>query len=514
MVCGRHASPGPCLIAGATSVVPGTSRPGRAGRQDTFEATEEAVGDRRYDAGQGVGTSSGATETERVQAGRESVVRRGWPQAIRGALLTALCVALLGQAVAFLALLAGALPKASAGQAARYGWALFYAFHHVGMAFRSTDLRLPAGADRVLAWPSGFAVDAVVAFALLTGTALAAWMLLRAGRSLGLTVGGPELQRGIHGAKVAVPYALFSWVASWGLSIRLTLPGSSPMSVHPSHLAAFFWPLSLGAIFGALGGIRSAGGEIWSSPWLWETETWPRRWRGAVKGGLWMLGLGLALSIVGLGVLAVVDAHRTASYVDTIFRPGFGTGVAALVLALLALPNAAAWTLVPSMGGCLEVGGGAGSSLPPYCFLSYGSFFGRPLPDAFNSAWGYHELGPPPRWFLLFLLVPAIAVLAGGALAAGRAQVRGPWEGALAGAMAGAVFAVSLTVLLILALVSARFHGPLSYVATGYFRYGPYPPYGFELGLVWGAAGGALGGFVRGIGARRSRPLHRAVMPS
>lgn len=458
--------------------------------------------------------SAGAPDTETVETGASSVVRRGWPQAIRGALLAALAVAALGQIVAFLALLAGALADASAGQAARYGWALFYASHHIGLALRSPALRLPAGAEDVLAWPGGYAVDAVVAFALLSGTALAAWMLTRAGRRIGEAVGGPELRRGIHGAKVAVPYALLSWIASWGSSVRLRLPDASPLSVHPSHLAAFFWPLALGAAFGALGGIRSAGEGIWTSPWIWETEAWPRRWRGAVRGGLWMLGLGLALSLVGLVILAVTEPHRTASLADAAFHPGVGTGFAMVLLGLLALPNAAAWTLVPAMGGCLEVGGGAGSSLPPYCFLSYDSFFGHRLPDTFNSAWGYPELGPSPRGFLLFLLVPAIAILAGGVLAAGRAEVRGRLEGALVGAMAGAVFALALAALLILALVTARFHGPLSYVATGYFRYGPYPPYGLELGLAWGAIGGAIGGLLGAFRTRRSRPVHRAVMPS
>ena len=462
----------------------------------------------------GVEMSAGAPEMERIEAGAPSVVRRGWPQAIRGALLAALSVAALGQVVAFLALLAGALGAASAGQAARYGWALFYAFHHVGLAFRSPSLRLPADAEQVLAWPGGYAVDAVAAFALLSGTALAAWMLTRAGRRVGETVGGPELRRGVHGAKVAVPYAALSGIASWGLTLTLRLPDAAPLSVQPSHLAAFFWPLGIGVAFGAIGGIRSAGEAVWTSPWIWETETWPRRWRGAVRGGLWMLGLGLSLSLVGLGILAIVDADRTASIVDAAFHPGVGTGFAVVLLGVLALPNVAAWTLVPAMGGCLEVGGGAGSSLPPYCFLSYGSFFGHRLPDTFNTAWGYPELGPPPRGFLLFLLIPAISTLAGGVLAAGWGEVRGRPEGALVGAMAGMVFAVALTALLILALVTARFHGPLSYVATGYFRYGPYPPYGLELGLVWGVVGGAIGGFIHAVRRRRSRPVHRAVMPS
>ncbi len=197
----------------------------------------------------------------RDRKGRDRRIVGGAPRMAaghRGAFLAALSVAALGQIVAFLALLAGALPGASAGQAARYGWALFYAFHHVGVAFACPDLRLPAGAEQVLAWSAGYAVDAVVAFALLSGTALAAWMLMRAGRSIGGAVGGPELRRGIHGAKVAVPYAILSWIPSWGLSVRLRLPDASPLSVHPSHLAAFFWPLALGAAFGALGGIRSS----------------------------------------------------------------------------------------------------------------------------------------------------------------------------------------------------------------------------------------------------------------
>jgi len=82
------------------------------------------------------------------------------------------------------------------------------------------------------------------------------------------------------------------------------------------------------------------------------------------------------------------------------------------------------------------------------------------------------------------------------------------------GASAGTVFAVVLTALLILAQVTARFHGPLSYVVTGYFRYGTCPPCGLELGLVWGVVGGAVGWFLRAVSTRRSRPVHRAVMPS
>jgi len=429
---------------------------------------------------------------------------RGWIVATRGAVVAALLIAALGQVVAFLGLLVDAFPKTSAGQTARYGWALFYLFHHVGMVVRSPSLRLTAHADEVLSWPSGYAVDAVVALALLSGTALVAWLLVRAGRRVGEYVGGPELRRAIHGAKVAVPYALLSWVAAWGLSIRVRLPDASPLLVYPSRLASLFWPLALGAAFGAIGGIRSVGDRIWTSDWLWASKSWGRRWRGAVAGGVWMLALGLVLSLVGLGIVLAVEGHRTASFMSQAFRPGVGIGVMAVVLALLALPNAAVWILVPAMGGCLEIGwGGVGSGVPAYCFLSYQSFFGRPLADTFNPSWGYHQLGAPPRAAFLFLLVPLVAVLGGGALAASRARVTRRAEPALVGGMAGIAFTAMFTGVLLLAEVTARFNGPLS-VAVGFFRYGPYPPYGIQLALAWGVLGGAIGGALLGVSSRSS----------
>ena len=458
--------------------------------------------------------SAGTSETERVAIARRSLFRGGWPQATVGALVTALCVGALGQSVAFVAFLADAFPGASAAQAARYGGALFYVFHHVGMAVHSPDLHLADDADRVLGWPSGRAVDAVIAFAFLSGTAVVMGLLIRAGRSAGQAVGGPELRRVIHGAKVAVPYALLSWSASWALSFQVSIPDSSPMSAHPSHIASFLWPLALGAVFGGVGGIRSAGDGMWTSPWLWATEAWPRRWRGALAGGMWMLGLGLVLSLAGLGVAAASEPSIAASYAGTVFRPGVGTGLMAVLLALLALPNVAAWILVPAMGGCLEVGGGAGTSLPSFCFLSYESFFDRPLPGTFNHFWGYPELGQPPRAWLLFLLVPLVAVMVSGALAARRAEARGRWEGLLVGGLAGGVFAVLLTGVLILAAVTARFEGPLTDVATGYFRYGPYPPYGFELALGWGTLGGATGGFLRAVMSGGATRFARRPAPS
>lgn len=439
------------------------------------------------------------------------LLREGWGRAARGAGLTALAVAVLGQAVAFLGLVAGSPPGSSVGQTARYGLGLFYLFHHVGMVVQTSDLQLFDGAAGALGWPSGFAIDAVVAFAPLTATAFVAWMLMQVGRSVGTAVGGQELRRAVHGAKVALPYALLCWAVAWGVRFRLTLPDSGPLSVHPSRLAAFFWPLALGAVFGAIGGVRSVGGGVWTSEWLWASDAWGRRWRGAVVGGIGMLALGLALSLVGLLIVAVVDGSTAGSYLRGAFGPGDGTGIMAVVTFALFLPNIGAWVLVPAMGGCLEVGGGPGSSLPPYCFLSYNSFVMHPVPDRFSSSWGYQELGAPPTAFLLFLVVPVIAMLVGGALAARWAASATRAEGALVGGMAGLIFAASFTFLLVLSEITARLNGPISDVATGYFRYGPYPPYGFQLAMAWGVIGGVIGGI---LGARKRAGPRSTVTPT
>jgi hypothetical protein len=69
--------------------------------------------------------------------------------------------------------------------------------------------------------------------------------------------------------------------------------------------------------------------------------------------------------------------------------------------------------------------------------------------------------------------------------------------------MAGIAFTAMFTGVLLLAEVTARFNGPLS-VAVGFFRYGPYPPYGIQLALAWGVLGGAIGGALLGVSSRSS----------
>src|SRR6266571_3245513 len=228
----------------------------------------------------------------------------GWGRATRGAVITALGAAGLAEAAMLLLHAGRPVPGTSVVDALRQGWALFYLFHHVGIEVISPRFHLPAGAEVIAGTPSNYDVDATVAFAALAGTVLVLWLLFRAGRATAEAAGGGPFARGLHGLKVAVPYTLLSYVPSWFLHLRLQLPGASPMSIHPSRLASLFWPLALAAFMGFVGGIRSAGQEVWTSDW-WEGDRWNRRWRGALAGGWRMTCMALSLALAGLAGLAV-----------------------------------------------------------------------------------------------------------------------------------------------------------------------------------------------------------------
>jgi Family of unknown function (DUF6350) len=424
----------------------------------------------------------------------------GWGVAAVGAAAAALAAAAVAQALAFLLAGARLLPGTSAADAAREGWLLFYLFHHVGIEVLSPSFHLPGGAEKVAGLPSHTSVDATVAFAFMGGTAMVMWMLARAGRRVAEAAGGSPGQRGVHGAKVALPYALIAWGASWGLSFRPPFPGTSLLSIHPSHLASLFWPLAIAAVAGSVGGVRSAGGAMWTSDW-WTTDRWNRRWRGALSGGWRMLWVGLAAAFASVLGLAAARPDVAVAYFRTTFRWGVPSGVGLLGLHAMAIPNMAAWTLVPAMGGCLEVNGT--SVFEPYCFMSYSHYVGHPLPGPLNAS-GYPNLGGIPPGFFLFLLVPLVAVILGGMHAARKAAVRTAGEAVGVGALAGGAFALMFVAVLALAAITARFNGPIFIVSTGYWRFGPGPAAGFQLAMAWGALGGAAGAMIaRGLGRRR-----------
>jgi hypothetical protein len=434
--------------------------------------------------------------TAREDTGRHPFLR-GWDRALIGAAATALGAAALAELAMLLLRAVQPLPGTSVTDAARQGWALFYLFHHVGIEVISPNFHLPRGAELVAGTPSGYDIDATVSFAAMTGTLLVLWQLFRAGGATAQAAGGEPLGRGFQGMKIALPYALLSYVPSWWLEFRLILPGASPLTIHPSHLASFFWPAAMAAVMGFAGGLATAGDELWMSDW-WETDRWNRRWRGALAGGWSMTWSAMALGVAALLGLAVARPEDTAAFFGAISSHGGLSGLALAVLTALVLPNMAVWLLVPAMGGCLEVGG----INHPFCFLSYGYYPGHQLGGLPTNLSGFPNLGPAPGVFLLFLLVPLLAVLFGGMTAARRAEARSPGEAVVAGTAAGVVFAVLFMVLVVVASVRAVFNGPFSYVATGFFRYGPNPVSALQLALLWGAGGGGVGGW---LGRPRTR---------
>src|SRR2546423_8141623 len=113
------------------------------------------------------------------------------------------------------------------------------------MVFTTSAPRPPPRAAAVLSLPSGYASTATVAVALLSLTVLAVWLLARTGRAVGEELGGGPLHRGVHGMKVAAPYAAISYGASWPLHLHLRLPQTSPVDVVPSRLAPLFLPLAI-----------------------------------------------------------------------------------------------------------------------------------------------------------------------------------------------------------------------------------------------------------------------------
>jgi Family of unknown function (DUF6350) len=429
---------------------------------------------------------------------RHRVLRGGWKRAVVGAFVAIAVVGAIGELVGLLLALGHAVPGLDAAQGARMGWALFYAAHHVGMVFRTPSLHLPIRSAEALEWPAGFPVDGVAAVAFAGMTAVAVWLLARAGRAVAAEAGGTVPRRAVHGMKVAVPYALVSFGAGWTLHLHLRLPHTSPLSFHPSRPASLMWPLTIAALAGLVGGISSVRDELWVSEW-WESKSWPKRWHGAFVGGWTMLLAGLGLSFLSLCALAIARPADASAFLHGMFAAGPVAGIGMLILAIAAVPNAASWVLAPAMGGCDQVGGGAGGPLPPYCFVSYSNLVSHRLPAApRDTYWGFPGIGTAPHAYLAFLAIPAIAVVLGAVRAVRRSEARTGREGLIVGALSGVVFAASFVAVLAVVSVTVRMGGSLFLTTSGYYRYGPYPAYGFGLALAWGALGGAVVGGVLG----------------
>lgn len=420
-----------------------------------------------------------------------SPLGRGWNTAVVRAVLAVAALLLLAQAVVVLAYFAAEDPtKPSAGTVARFGGVVFYAFHHVG--FR---LDFPRSALAQPGTPLGAFAGAVVAFAAMAGTFLGLWLLYLGGRAVARECGGSTLARGLHGLKVAPPYAALALAGSFLLRFKPE-DGAQTPTIHPSYAAALLWPIALAAAAGFVGGVRSEH-QDGGSRLIPDRETLGRRLYAALAGGWRMILFGLVFAFVGLLVMAVVKPDATGDYFSS-FDRGTLDGVLAIVGTLLLLPNMAAWVLFPAMGSCVSLSGPLS-----ICFLSY-RHFPRGTATAFAGSAGAGNpfglnLPSAPGGYFLFLLVPLAAVLLGGMAAArkGRATTRN--QAVALGGSAGVVFAALSVITVVLASISIRISGGVAGITgSGSFRIGPELTSSVLWALLWGVVGGALGGLWEG----------------
>jgi uncharacterized protein DUF6350 len=387
-----------------------------------------------------------------------------------GAVTTVVVLGAVAEVMSFLFYAGSGEGRPSLVSFAQVGGLIFFFFHHVGITcVGSTGSCLPGILEG--------ATDTIAAAALL-GTFVGLWLLSSAGRKIGEEAGGSGWMRGLAGAKVAVPYAVLTLaVASVSRIPRDALDPNGSPAIHPSYVGALLWPLALAALAGFAGGFRSAGVERWS------VGSVGRHVRGAVAGGAWMMGLAMILAFAGLLILAPTHPQDTASYFST-FDDKFAQGLALVFATLLAVPNlAAGLILFPAMGSCLSVSGNLVGVNASVCLLSWDQFPGR----GGNGL----DFGSPPPVYFLYLLVPLLAVVIGGRMAARRGRATTRQEAVAMGSLAGVVYGLLAALLAILITISIE-----AVVRDESFtaRLGPELFPGLLWPFLWGIVGGAIGG--------------------
>lgn len=440
----------------------------------------------------------------------------GWRQALLGSLVVGVVLIVVGELIVFLVdwSSSGTLAVATL---ARYGLWAPLAFQHVGAQADVGGVSIPGGLGGLggltgQAAPGGtlatgsLSVSVSFAFAVTACTLLAMWLLARAGRAIGKAAGGPGWVRGLHGMKVALPWAVICVIIAIADRFSIRVPPNPvvqhAVSIHLSYLGAVVWPLVFGLVMGFAGGFRSAGAEAWAFG-----GAWGRRVRGAVAGGVWMIAAGLIASFAGLLVMAAVKPHATTSYFHAVFSTGAGDGTLLLFLNVLVLPNMAAWVLSAAMGGCL----GAWGSGVGVCAISYAHFpasglsisAGGAAAGLFGVPYAFPQLPAAPAGYFAFLLVPLVAVLAGGAIAARRSGAGSPAEAAGVGALAGVVFALISVAAVFLTAITLGATVSVGFTESATVQVGADLAGTLLMALLWGIVGGAVGGVAMG---RRSTP--------
>jgi hypothetical protein len=395
-----------------------------------------------------------------VTAAEPSEHRTGIAAAAAYGFLAFVGTTLAGQLVGFLAWLAGARAY-GARLPLKLGWLYLASFHRVGIDLTLTE---PFGfGDGPEASPAGPATY-TLRIAMLSGTIVAIALLAYAGRRAARRApGSPWVVPGI-----ALAYAAPIFVMS--LLVTLRFPGAGVVGIGPVAWEAFALPALLALVASAVGvlSITSFGAA---------------RVRSWLRTGARMFGAAVLLAFVGFVVLAGVRPDASGSYLRWIGRSG-SAGALVATNHLLLLPDQSLWILAPAMGSCDELGGASPSQRTELCGRSLGERRGPG--DALANFFAFPtEPTTLPAPYLLFVLVPAGAVVAGAA----RSSTAGSLGARIAdGAASGVVFAVLVVAGSLVSRVSIDQAGAGTLLSAG-----PEPVRTGLLALAWGVLGGAIG---------------------
>ena len=382
-------------------------------------------------------------------------------------------VALAGQLIPIVIDLVGG--GLAVSTALKLGWFYTLAFHHVGI-----EVTGAVGAAQGAVLP----VDVRLSAAFLLGTALAIWVVYRAGRAMGRRQGGSVGARAFAGASVAFGYAVPFLLLSLVVKLQLaTTGGPLPTSIDMRGVAwqALVFPLVLAALAGGAGGLRSAP---------------PRgeRGRAALSGGWVMFVAGCGLALVGILLLAAVRPAGLAAYVHGITAHGSRISLLLLGHHVLLLPNQSVFVLAPSMLACTSLHGPAADvsllcpgTLPALNFRALLGDLAAALGGARPGVASDALARPMPFQYAAFLLVPAVASVWGGRVAATQAA-RGRLVTA---ACSGVVFATLMGAAAWMSSISLTIRGTHGLPRT--FTVGPRPAMTTLAALAWGVGGGVVG---------------------
>jgi hypothetical protein len=402
-----------------------------------------------------------------------------WSAALFRGEIAFVAVALVGEVLAFAQDLFGNL-SLSAATVARMGGLYFFAFHHVPVAFEATRSRV-----------NGPFLE--VSVAMLTVTALAAFLLFGGGRAVGDRAGGGAVRRSLWGAAVAVPYAGLGLFLSYVVSVQVPLPlalEGGALRITVSHAWALAWPFGIAAVSGGMGGLWSSRGRAARRT---AGRTWSDRVVAALAGGWRMFLYGLGLSLAGLVLLGAAHPDAVREYASGTIGGG-ARGLDALAHHVLVLPNQSVWVLAPAMGACDGVYG-VGTSVDLLCYgrVPHDVFFSRLVSCPGGRPWDCVRFGSAPPSLVAFLLVPLLtSVLAGLSIGSGA---DGAGDAAARAALAGIVFSALMaaaSVLGGLAITVRSETGP-----TAITMVGPRLWPTVLVALGWGIGGGLAGALIR-----------------